>query len=286
MISSFLKGLLFMTEERKPEILFEGDSQFTHITIAEIDGIRTMYMGESAEEAETSISVSDPEAPVFEYPGMLFLSLALRPKARQIVMLGLGGGFIPRLCQRYLPEHRLTVAEIDPLVVELARVYFGFTQGGGVKVVVADGLDYLSQLQPRSVDFIWLDAFDGSYIPAHLATGKFLELTRLLLKDDGLLVQNLHQTRSFFYHNQLSLTHEIFTEPSLTLAGSRCCNTIVITPNGPKPIPRQRKELLRAARAFGPKIGPYDLLEEIDKLIPFPKPRRHLKEFLSLKNQL
>jgi spermidine synthase len=260
-----------MFEEKNPDILFEGDSDYAHITISELDGVRTMYMGPNALEAETSILVHNPEAPVFEYPGMLFVSLALRPKARRIVMLGLGGGYVPRLCQRYLPEHRLTVVEIDPLVVELASAYFGFTPKGNVNVEIADGLEYLTKLPPRSVDAIWLDAFDGTYIPAHLSTSGFLELTRRVLREDGLLTQNLHQTRASLYRTQLALTADVFDEPSLLFCGSRCANSIVVSPNGPKPIPRQRGELLKAAKAFGPKIGPYDLLKEIDKLTAFPK---------------
>jgi spermidine synthase len=259
-----------MLEEKKPEIIFEADTPFNHITISELDGIRTMFLGSDAQEAETAISVINPEAPVFEYPGLVFLSLALRPKARKILMLGLGGGFVPRLCQKYLPEHQLTVVEIDPLIADLADIYFGFTPGGNVRLEIADGLEFLSQQSARSYDLIWLDAFDGRYIPAHLATGQFLEVTRQVLKEEGLLVQNLHQTRLFFYHRQLALTGHIFDVPSLIFTGSRCANAIVITPNGLDPIPRLPREMAKAVRSFGRKIGPYDLLDEIHKLAPFP----------------
>jgi spermidine synthase len=259
-----------MFEDNKPEIIFSGESQFTHITIIEMGGIRTMCMGKNAEEAETSISLRNPEEPIFEYPGLFFLSLALRPLARRVVMLGLGGGFIPRLCQRHLPEHQLTVVEIDPLVVDLASVYFGFSPGANVEVVTSDGLAYLALLPPRSVDILWLDAFNGDYIPNHLSTKQFLSLTRSVLHEDGLLVQNLHQSRWSAYLRQLALTQAIFEEPPLLFSGVRCANTIAICPNGPKSIARLPKELALAARAFGGQVGPYDLMEESRKLIPFP----------------
>ncbi|MDR2142198.1 MAG: fused MFS/spermidine synthase [Deltaproteobacteria bacterium] len=263
-----------MFEDTKPEIIFEGDSEFSHITIVEQGGVRTMYLGPTAQEAETSISVADPEAPIFEYPGLMLLALALRPRSRKILMLGLGGGFIPRLCQRYLPEHQLTVVEIDPLVVDLAQVYFGFTPGGNVQVEIADGLDYLTRQPPRSFDQIWLDAFDGDYIPAHLTTKDFLRLSQRSLRAAGLLAQNLHQTRPQHYHRQLGLTAAVFQEPSLLVVGARCANTVVISPNGPPPLPRQPKELVRAVREFGSLIGPYDLEREIRKVTACPTTAR------------
>jgi spermidine synthase len=265
-----LKGLTFMLEEKKPEIIYDGDSEINHVTITELNGIRTMFLGNPPEEAETSISIKNPEAPIFEYPGMVLLSLALRPQARKIVMLGLGGGYIPALFQKYLPDHQLTVVEIDPLIVDLAYQYFGFSAGGNVRLEISDGLDFLARQSPRSFDLIWLDAFNGKYIPAHLSTAKFLELNRLILKDDGLLVQNLHQTRLYLYHRQLALTSEAFDLPSLIFTGKRCANAIVISPTGPNPLSRQPKEMARAVRSFGNKIGPYDLMDEIRKLAPFP----------------
>ncbi|MDR1870783.1 MAG: fused MFS/spermidine synthase [Deltaproteobacteria bacterium] len=264
------KALSFMMEKKKPEIIFEADSQFNHITISELDGVRTMYLGLNAEEAETAISLVNPDAPIFEYPGLLFISLVLRPKARRIVMLGLGGGFIPRLCQRYLPDHKLTVVEIDPLVVDLAGVYFGFTPGGNVQVEIADGQEYLAKLPPKSQDLIWLDAFNGDYIPSHLATRDFMRLNRRILTKEGLLAQNLHSSRMADYLKQLDLINKIFEEPALAFCGDRCANTIVINPNGPEPIPRERKDLARAAREFGHLIGPYNLLEEINKQEKLP----------------
>jgi spermidine synthase len=268
---SLARKLSLMLMGKKPEILFEGDSDYSHVVVSEIDGIRTMYMGPDGHEAETSISILNPEAPIFEYPGMLFLSLALRPKARRIVMVGLGGGYVPRLCQNYLPNHRLTVVEIDPLVVELACVYFGFSPGRNVDVEIADGLDYLDKLPPSSLDLLWLDAFNGMYIPPHLATVDFLRLTRRVLTEDGLLAQNLHQTMSDFYRTQLAQTAKIFDEPSLIFKGFRCANSIVISPNGPNPIPRKPYELREAVEAFGLSVGPYNLLAETEKQSIFPK---------------
>jgi hypothetical protein len=120
------------------------------------------------------------------------------------------------------------------------------------------------------VDVIWLDAFNGAYIPDHLTSVEFIKLTREVLTLEGLLVQNLHQTRFHFYLRQLAASRDLFENPPLLFSGSRCSNTIAVCPNGPTPLPRQPKDLAKAARAFGSRVGPYDLLEETRKVKPFP----------------
>ncbi|MDR2386326.1 MAG: hypothetical protein LBE80_01910, partial [Deltaproteobacteria bacterium] len=97
-----LKNLTKSFSSNGSKVIFEGDSSFHHVTITEKDGVRTLHLGPEARESQTSISLSSPDTPIFEYPGMVFLGLALTPKNKNILMLGLGGGFIPNLFKKYL----------------------------------------------------------------------------------------------------------------------------------------------------------------------------------------
>ncbi|MDR1546789.1 MAG: fused MFS/spermidine synthase [Deltaproteobacteria bacterium] len=261
----FLRRLAANSAE--PEILFEGDSALHHVTVVERDGRRTLFLGPNAREAETSVSLTDPEAAVFEYPGMMLLSLAVGPKNRRILMLGLGGGFIPGLFQKRLPEHALTVVEVDPLVAELAENFFGFAPGGNVELVIADGLEHIAALPDESYDQIWLDAFDGAYIPPHLATTAFLELARTKLVEGGLLTQNLHQTAWRLYSDQLTDAKAVFGHEPLIFNGTRCGNSVAMSLNSvDDELPRTGAELAEAVKAFKTEVGPYNLLVEARKL--------------------
>ncbi len=261
-VNFFKKRLL----ETKREIIFEGDSSLNHITIIEEDGNRTMYLGPLSAEAETSIDIRNPGKAVFEYPGMMLSSLIFNSLGGKIVMLGLGGGFLPGLVQKHLPQFELQVVEIDGLVAELAEIYFNFKPGGNVSLTIADGRQFIESLAGSSCDYIWLDAFDGDYIPQRLMSLTFLQCCREALKDTGFLAQNLHQSRPYTCNRQVRTTFEVFGEPIL-LSGTRSGNLVAINPKEPNSWPQSH--LKRLARKFSGKIGPYDLSAEIDKRTPF-----------------
>lgn len=251
-------------------VLYEGDSQYHHIVIREEYGKRTMYFGPEGEEAETSIDLSRPDRAVFEYPGMMLAALPLHPLGKRIAMLGLGGGFLPRLFSQHLPEYHLTVIELDIMVLELAQTYFGFVPGPNVEVVLSDGRDFIERQAAESFDHIWLDAFSGDYVPPRLSGLEFLNLCKSRLAPGGLLVQNLHQNRPRQFQRQLATTRAAFGD-FMGLDGRFCGNAVIFakTPGGP-PAPDWNPEALhKAAKKFGPRLGPYDLSAEIKKFKNF-----------------
>jgi spermidine synthase len=271
-VSTLLSNLFHPFSPGDPKVLFEGEGDHSHITVLEKDGIRTMYMGPECNESESSVKVTDPDAPVFEYPGLVLLSLALCPLHNtDILLVGLGGGFIPRLFQNYLPIRNLTVVEIDPLVAELSEKFFYFTPGENVTLEIDDGLNFIASSPERHYDQIWMDAFNGDYIPPHLSTGEFLEICRLHLKPGGLLTQNLHLTKKERYFKQLSLTTKIFGESPMVFYGERCANSVIMSFNAPpKTKPLSKKDARELAKKFGPDIGPYNLIQEANKMVKCP----------------
>jgi len=269
-IATGFKALLPGGEERSVTV-FEGESPFHHIVIRDEGPYRTMYfIGPDGEEAETAINRQDPGQVVFEYPGLMLTALALAP-GRRILLLGLGGGCLPGLFARFLPERELTVVEVDPLVAELAGAYFGFEPGPNIRLVLADGRDFLAGQPPAAFDQIWLDAFSGDYVPPPLSGLAFLELCRDRLTPGGLLAQNLHQGRTSVFQNQLRTTQAAFG-PFLALSGRRCGNAVVLArrPERPGALAAWTPEgILAAVQKFGPRLGPYDLSEEIRKAKTF-----------------
>ena len=67
-----------------------------------------------------------PDRIVMNYPQMMLGALFVEPEPQSVLIIGLGGGTLPRALQQLLPDARIDVVEIDPAVVRVARRYFDF----------------------------------------------------------------------------------------------------------------------------------------------------------------
>lgn len=160
---------------------------------------------------------ADHDTLVFEYTRMAMGGLMVAPPPKRILIVGLGGGSIPRVFRAVLPGVPVDVVEVDEAVVEVARDHFDFAAGGTVRVIVQDARVYVKRAARSGLkyDLIVLDAFNGDYIPEHLMTREFLEECRAILTSDGVLVANSFST-SRLYDSE-SVTYRAAFGPFLNL---------------------------------------------------------------------
>lgn len=93
-----------------------------------------------------------------------------------ILLLGLGGGSNAALVARKFPDAKITGVDIDPVMVEIGRKYFGLSQIKNLEIVVADALKYVDRLGADSqFDLILLDCFVGQNFPAKFEDPDFLQ---------------------------------------------------------------------------------------------------------------
>lgn len=160
---------------------------------------------------------ADHDTLVFPSARMAMGGLMLASSPKRILIMGLGGGSIPRVFRAVLPGVPVDVVEVDEAVVEVARDHFDFAAGGAVSVIVQDARVYVKRAARSGLkyDLIVLDAFDEEYIPEHLMTREFLEECRAILVSDGVLVANTSST-SRLYDSE-SLTYRAAFGPFLNL---------------------------------------------------------------------
>lgn len=123
------------------------------------------------------------------YTDGLALSLAFAPRARRVVVIGLGAGMVPTLLAGRAPEIETTSIEIDPEVVVVARKYFAFAPDANDRVLVGDGRRELDR-QVDGADVILVDAYFSDSLPFHLVTKEFDELCARKLGPDGVVAVN------------------------------------------------------------------------------------------------
>jgi len=105
-------------------------------------------------------------------------------------MVGLGGGSMARFIHQRMPDTRVTVVEIDPGVVTVARSYFHFPEEDSrLEIVIGDGGEVVPR-RPASCDVLVVDGFvDGS--PAKgLCAQSFYDGAFAALRPGGVLVAN------------------------------------------------------------------------------------------------
>ena len=200
---------------------------------------------------QSCVLLEHPERLVFEYARMMLGALYLEPEPRRILIIGLGGGTLPRTLERLLPDAQIDVVEIDRAVVQVAQQYFGFAPDARVHVIVEDGRAYVRSVQHTSTryDLIMLDAYDHQYIPEHMLTREFLSEVRSLLNPEGIVAANTFST-SRLYQNESVTYASVFGSFYNLKSGNR----VILAANGMLP------SLDEATRNSGRFDGPFAAL--------------------------
>jgi spermidine synthase len=128
--------------------------------------------------------------PATRYVRALPLALAYQPAARRVLVLGMGGATAGSYLQRRVPDLAVDYVEIDPVMADVAREWFGFRDGPRSRVHLADARRFLAATDERW-DVVFCDAYVGLSIPFHLATREFVALVEERLAPGGVFVFNL-----------------------------------------------------------------------------------------------
>jgi spermidine synthase len=213
-------------------------SQYRQVLVYEDSGLRCLCFTRYCSIGRQScIDRRAPDRLVFEYTQMMLGALYLQPNPRDVLIIGLGGGTLPRTLEKLLPQAQIDVVEIDPAVVRVAQQYFSFQADERVRVTVEDGRAYVRRMlrtSSKRYQLIMLDAYEREYIPEHMLTREFLSEVRSLLTPDGIVAANTFSS-SRLYQNE-SVTYRSVFGPFYNLKSS---NRVILAAHGPLP-PREQ----------------------------------------------
>jgi spermidine synthase len=172
------------------KVLYQRPSAFSTIVVTENEqGLRTLRF-EVGGVRQSVVKPDDPDHLELAYARVMPAALALAERPGRVLIVGLGGGTIPRFLHQHFPELAIDVVEIDPDVVAVAKQFFGFREDARMRAHVADGRAFIAACRQR-YDLILLDAFSSDSIPIHLATREFLMEVRRALTPNGLVAGNV-----------------------------------------------------------------------------------------------
>ena len=187
-------GLLFITiagcDDAQEKIRFDKRSEFERILVVDKGGERYLRFGKADSGNQSTISLSDPDTIPTEYIRFAMLGVLMTPGPERVLMIGLGGGTFTSLLRRHYPDLWIDVAEIDPVVVEAAREFFGVHEDERLRIHVADGAKFIRDAE-QVYDLVLLDAYSGEGIAEDLTSTTFFDAVKARLSNSGVAMLNL-----------------------------------------------------------------------------------------------
>lgn len=158
------------------------------IAVSEQRGVRMLHIGGDA--IQSAMRLSAPDALELEYTRAMMAFLLFCPTPKDVLMVGLGAGSIPRFMRARMPDVRVAVVEINPGVVTAARQYFGLPpEDKRLRIVLADGAAYVPE-HPGAADVLLLDGFEDGAHAKELCTQTFYSAAHDMLREGGVLSAN------------------------------------------------------------------------------------------------
>jgi spermidine synthase len=190
---------------RVPETNFYEPSGAQFVTVNRQNNlVQLVYLDQSfltSQLVQSELDLSQPYHLTAPYSQGMMLSLAcLESMPQSLYMAGLGGGRLPFVLRHYCPDLKIECTEIDPLIVEVAKTYFGIREDEKLHISIADGRVYLENLPPEvKYEVIMVDVVLGTgYSPYRMATTEFYETCQKHLTNEGVIALSLFQVEPFF----------------------------------------------------------------------------------------
>ena len=193
--------LLVLAPTLRAEIIHEERSLYRNILVRDLGSERCLlFTVRRSNRNQSCLDLDDPDRLIFPYARMMLSGLLVTPEPKRILMVGLGGGTLPKVFSALTPEATQDLVEIDEAVVTVAKRFFAFKPTAHMTVHVQDARVFLKRAAARGLtwDYIMLDAFTGDYIPEHLMTQEFLEEVSAALTEDGVLVANTFASSALY----------------------------------------------------------------------------------------
>jgi spermidine synthase len=169
-------------------LIYERESRYQYVQVVELGDARYLHLDEGI--AVHSVWRPHDVLTGGEWDAFLAMPALLQRDPLRIAILGNAAGTTARAFGRYFPRTEIDGVELDPVVSDVGRRFFGLGDNRRLHVHDADARPFLRSTQ-RRYDLIFVDAYRPPYVPFYLATREFFELARSRLALGGLVAMNV-----------------------------------------------------------------------------------------------
>ena len=181
----------FIPHYERRNVIYEKESEFLKITVEDDESGKRHLVFHPNKGSQGVILPDDPDKIVPNFLKYAFLAFPLLPKEpKKVLFIGMGAGIMPRFINRYYPDCKIDIVEIDKAVPPIAEKYFGFKQNKNINIIIEDGRFYVNRSK-KKYDLIVIDAYNATSIPFQLTTKEFFTKVEGMLNKDGVVVANI-----------------------------------------------------------------------------------------------
>lgn len=173
-------------------LIYESHDDEGILEVVERNGVRSLHFG--SHPRQSSLLLADPHKLELDYVRAMTSWLLFKSTFDNALIIGLGGGSLTKHLLYHFPECRLKAVECRKSVVKIARSHFGLPLEPRLKIIVADGGQYMRQrVEPcrEHYSLVFIDAFDHEGIASSICNIAFFDACKAVLKNDGILIINL-----------------------------------------------------------------------------------------------
>lgn len=171
------------------EVLYSKETLYNNLAVVDNNqGYRFLMFNETQ---QTVMQKSAPAKHIWPYTRLMDYSVEkYKPDASKILLIGLGGGTIPKYSLANRNNVAFDAVDIDPEVIRVAEDYFNLPADSRLNKIAADGRMFLKGKE-KQYDVIMVDAYNRLGIPFHLTTKEFFETIAQALKPGGIVIFNV-----------------------------------------------------------------------------------------------
>jgi spermidine synthase len=132
--------------------------------------------------------------------------------------LGLGGGTVVELINKYWPKAKFIGIELDPEIVRVGKKHFNLGKFNNLHIIVDDAFSWLTRYHVlkhdnKRFDLMIVDLYLGNNFPQKAASEKFMKNVQKILSKDGMVIFNrLKSDKTSDFEAKLA---KIFTDVKL-----------------------------------------------------------------------
>jgi spermidine synthase len=173
-----------------PELRFDAPGH-PPATITEFEGVRSLHLGTSW--VQGAMRLARPDHIELEYVQMMMMWMLFLHEPRHIVQLGLGSAALTKFCHGRFPGARVSVAELNPNVIDICHAMFGLPPNDArLNVRQMNALDFvLERANHNSVDALQVDLYDQEARGPVLDSPEFYQACADCLTADGIMTVNV-----------------------------------------------------------------------------------------------